>query len=171
VCGQQLFLDQDVLLMERSILNHLGWKLAIPTPLDFLHVFWDTDGEEHCKAPPVIRSMSTYILEIVLPTDISFRYCPSIVAKASMLLAHFALREEHNTGASSFEMLTSMSPFAEVAEAAVSISGAIHQDRVACPQLSVIKRRYEKLQWHAVGKTPIPVLTVRSIAALEHFRQ
>lgn len=169
LCADNTFSEQEVLLMERSILSHLRWKLAIPTPLDFLNICLNAVAEDCCVP---IRAMSVYILEMALQTDIILRYRPSIVAGASIVLAQVSLREKCKGNIrlwpDELERLTSIS-FEEVAEATLNISRAINHVRLAFPQLSVIKRRYEKLRMNEDGEQSIPVLA--SIMVLKKYHK
>ena len=173
-CADVIFSEDDVLMMERDILHHLGWKLAIPTPLDFIDIFLSSHVRQHPTYPSKVRSMCIYISELILQTDISLRCRPSLIAAATIILAQFVLRDEFINDTTPFlwseelERTTSVC-FSEITQLVISITRAINQIQTAYPELTVINLRHKKEHRHEVAKTSVPVLS--STTALQQYKQ
>lgn len=168
LCADKSLSAANLTATEEIILQDLGWKLAFPTTRDFVFAYFD-----ELSIDPSDRgmSMTCFILELVLQTDVGLKYPPSLIAASSIVLGRHCLREENSPDLlwpKTLEEVTGLS-FLVVAECAVAITSAVNEIWLRFPQYAIIRRRYSKPWNHNVSEIPIPVLS--STAALDAYRR
>lgn len=82
VCCDYAFTDQDILRMEREILNRIDFNLAIPAPIHFLRRYskaGHSDGLTH--------TIAKFLTEMTCQSYSMLQFLPSQIAAAAVLMA------------------------------------------------------------------------------------
>ena len=131
----------DILLMERDILDALRFELTQPTARQFLKYLTSL-----CGADSDLESLATYFIELTL-LDYSFlSYCPSMVASSALVLAHFT--SERVLSVVGFQKCSYYSPL-EI-KSCVKELNKHHQRIQNGPKLAVVEK-YSKSKYENVA--------------------
>ncbi|XP_063933543.1 G2/mitotic-specific cyclin-B-like [Zophobas morio] len=76
----------QILEMERTILNTLNFQIATAYPLHFLR-----RASKVADADPLTHTMAKYLMELTLPYTDSLRFLPSMIAASALCLARMML--------------------------------------------------------------------------------
>ncbi len=76
------FTREDIVKMESSVLNTLGFNLTMPTSLHFLRRF-----SKAARADTIVHTMAKYLIELALVDYVHLQFLPSMIAAASVYLS------------------------------------------------------------------------------------
>lgn len=167
-CSDNSFSPDQVEATEELILQHLEWKLAFPTSMDFLLSYArimniDENGR--------FFVMCSYVNELSLQTDSYFCYPPSVLGASSMVLGRYCL-QDFSPGGSSLWPKELVEASALTLDAIMACTVQLSRDladlRITMPDLTMIRRRHSKSSRHCVAEVDIHALpSSRVIAAFE----
>jgi len=89
VISDNAFTKDDVINMERLLLNNVGWNISIPTSLHFYRRF-----SRASKADTKSHTLGRYLIELSLSDYNFLQYLPSCIAASGTYLARRMLKRE-----------------------------------------------------------------------------
>ena len=131
----------DILLMERHILDALRFELTQPTARQFLKYLTSV-----CGADSDLESLATYFIELALLDYGFLSYCPSVVASSALVLAHFT--SERVLSVVAFQKCSYYSPL-EI-RSCIHDLNEHHQRIQTGPKLAVVEK-YSKPKYKNVA--------------------
>ena len=81
-CTDHSFTKSDIIVMEKTIVHELDWRLTVPTAYSFLTIFLSL-----VDTSDFIKNASQYYIERVLQEHAMLKYSPSQISCAAVVLA------------------------------------------------------------------------------------
>ena len=131
----------DLLLMERHILDALHFELTQPTARQFLKFL-----TSRCGADSDLELLAAYFIELTLLEYSFLSYCPSVVASSALVLAHFTL--ERALSVSGFHKCSYYSPL-EIRSCVHKLNE--HHQKIQNELKLAIVEKYSKLKYGNVA--------------------
>jgi hypothetical protein len=157
-CSDNSFSPDQVEATEELILQHLDWKLAFPTSMDFLLSYARMMNEDENGRSFV---MCSYVNELSLQTATYFCYPPSVVGAASMVLGRYCFQDTLLGGSYSWpkELIDASGLTLDAVMACtLKLSRDLADLRTTMPDLTMIRRRHSKSSRHCVAEVDIPAI-------------
>jgi hypothetical protein len=163
-CADNSFNVDEITGAEDFILQQLEWKLAFPTPLDFVKAYAQASG---LADDSQVFLMMRYVVELALQSPIYLAHKPSMLAASVVVLARFCIQDSE-LWPEALERETNYS-LDDLRDCTMELSGLLDNIRSTMPELIMISRRYRKPSRHCVADISIPSLS--SFASLTAYHE
>lgn len=140
----------QILAMEKLMLNTLRFNLTLPTPYNFLARFLKA---ANCQYDKNITMLASYLTELALPEHAMLRSSYSIIAAAAVYAACRTFRR-----ADAFpKALARHSCYTE--EAVLPVAAQLVQLQAKAPSnsLNAVYKKYSNVKFHEIAKTEVCV--------------
>ncbi|XP_031501759.1 G2/mitotic-specific cyclin S13-7-like [Nymphaea colorata] len=151
VCiSDRAYTRDQILVMEKTILNYLEWSLTVPTPYVFLLRFLKASTSDQQLDARTMEHLVFFFAELSLIQYSMITYCPSMIAASAV----YAARRTLNASSSWTEALKKHTSYSEeqVKECA---SHMVHFHSTAVgSKLKVVHKKYSSAQLGSVALLP-----------------
>jgi hypothetical protein len=162
-CADNSYTGDQIQGTANLILQTLEWKLAVPTPLDFVPAFLNLDATTTTTTTTTTSSKSHWmirqVVELALQTPIHLSYQPSMIAASAIVLARYCVQDPTvvELWPESLQRATEYS-LMDLKSCCMELSGRLEEIRERVPNLIMIPRRYRAASRGSVADVPIPSL-------------
>jgi hypothetical protein len=167
-CADNSFNGAQVTATEEFVLEHLEWKLAFPTPLDFVNAYARTLGLDMDGS--AFSMMIRYVVELALQSPIYLAYKSSIIAASAIVLARLCLPNDNLLWPQELQRETNYS-LQDLRDCTMELSRMLDDVRSTMPELIMITRRYRKHPRWNVANVSIPSISSFAVLAAYQERQ
>ncbi|CAN6329153.1 unnamed protein product [Urochloa humidicola] len=145
----------EVLEMERKVLNDLGFHLSVPTTKTFLRRFLRA-AQASCIAPlSTLGNLANYLAELTLIDYGFLKFLPSVVAASSVFLARWTLNQSEHPWNPTLEYYTSYK--SSNIRMCVCALQELQHNTSDCP-LKSIREKYGQQKFECVANLRSPEL-------------
>ncbi|KAK7283057.1 hypothetical protein RIF29_12299 [Crotalaria pallida] len=146
---------EEVLKLEREVLNLLNFKLSVPTTKTFLRRFIQA-AQSSYKVPQVdMEFLANYLAELTLVEYSFLKFLPSLVAASAVFLARWTLNQSENPWNPTLEHYTNYK-VSELKPVVLALED-LQLNTKGCP-LNAIREKYRQQKFNCVAKlTPKPL--------------
>lgn len=147
--SDKAYTREQILSMEKVMLNTLRFNLTVPTPFNFLSRFLKAAGVNGNKE---ISTYATYLVELSLPEYAMLRYSHSMTAAAAVYVANKAFKQSQAYPYA----LRKHSGFDEISIRPCAQALAVLNKKAEKASLVAVYKKYSTDKYHAVSKVVKP---------------
>ncbi|CAA7403095.1 unnamed protein product [Spirodela intermedia] len=138
----------DVLKMESRVLNHLNFRLSVPTVKTFLRRFLRAAQASYEAPSLALEFLANYLAELTLVEYSFLRFLPSLIAAAAVFLARWTLDESTPPWNPTLEHYTRYR-FSDLEAVALEMQEL--QTNANSSPLHAIRQKYSQLKFKSVA--------------------
>lgn len=147
------YCNEEVLDMERQVLNHLHFELTGPTTKTFLRRFLRAAQTPSRNPTLHMEYLGNYLAELTLVEFDFLKYMPSLAAASAVFVARFTLEPHMRPWNSTLQHHTGYKP-SELRECAQAIHGLQHN--ISSCTLPAIREKYRQHKFKCVASNVSP---------------
>ncbi|KAK7410293.1 hypothetical protein VNO78_00971 [Psophocarpus tetragonolobus] len=149
------YTKEEVLKMEREVLNLVHFQLSVPTIKTFLRRFIQA-AQSSYKSPCVeLEFLANYLAELALVEYSFFQFLPSLIAASAVFLARWTLNESEHPWNPTLEYYTNY--IASELKTVVLALQDLQLNSKGCP-LNAVREKYKQHKFNCVANlSPKPV--------------
>ena len=147
--SDKAYTREQILNMEKVMLNTLRFNLTVPTPFNFLSRFLKAAGVNGNKE---ISTYATYLVELSLPEYAMLRYSHSMTAAAAVYVANKAFQQSQAYPYA----LRKHSGFDEISIRPCAQALAVLNKKAEKASLVAVYKKYSHAKYHEVSKVVKP---------------
>ena len=147
--SDKAYTREQILNMEKVMLNTLRFNLTVPTPFNFLSRFLKAAGVNGNKE---ISTFATYLVELSLPEYAMLKYSHSMTAAAAVYVANKAFQQSQAYS----HALRKHSGFDEISIRPCAQALCVLNKKAEKASLVAVYKKYSHAKYHEVSKVVKP---------------
>ena len=147
--SDKAYTREQILNMEKVMLNTLRFNLTVPTPFNFLSRFLKAAGVNGNKE---ISTFATYLVELSLPEYAMLKYSHSMTAAAAVYVANKAFQQSQAYPYA----LRKHSGFDEISIRPCAQALCVLNKKAEKASLVAVYKKYSHVKFHEVSKVVKP---------------
>ncbi|KAK1298865.1 Cyclin-A2-1 [Acorus calamus] len=149
------YTKEEVIVMERQVMNFLGFRLYEPTIKTFLRRFLRAAQASYKVPTVVLEFLSNYLAELTLVDYGFLKFLPSNIAASAVFLARWTLDQSGHPWNSTLEHYTQYKA-SDLKETVTTIQ-EVQMNRKGCP-LNAVREKYRHQKFKSVASMTSPEL-------------
>ncbi|KAK1265142.1 Cyclin-A2-4 [Acorus gramineus] len=149
------YTKEEVIVMERQVMNFLGFRLYEPTIKTFLRRFLRAAQASYKVPTVVLEFLSNYLAELTLVDYGFLKFLPSNIAASAVFLARWTLDQSGNPWNSTLEHYTQYKA-SDLKETVTTIQ-EVQMNCKGCP-LNAVREKYRHQKFKSVASMTSPEL-------------